>query len=246
MKVLKFGGTSVGSPETIRVVKKIVESQTEPCAVVVSAFGGITDKIILTSRKAMEHDPSYKDELFQISTRHFDTINALLEDEQNREHTLKEADAMINAFQDILHGVYLLEDLSDKTMDFLLSFGERLSAMIISRLINNAVYIDSRKMVRTNSHFLNATVDFQITEEKIRNSLENLTSVAVIPGFIASDEKGRTTTLGRGGSDYTAAIIAAAMKASFSFLDCRPFFKATPICSCKICPSRRFCLTVFN
>jgi len=214
MKVLKFGGTSVGSPETIRVVKKIVDSQTEPCAVVVSAFGGVTDKIILTSRKAMEHDPSYKDELFEISTRHFDAINELLDDKQNREHTLKEADAMLNTFQDILHGVYLLEDLSDKTMDFLLSFGERLSAMIISRLINNAAYIDSRKMVRTNSQFLNATVNFQVTEEKIRKSLENLISVAVVPGFIASDEKGRTTTLGRGGSDYTAAIIAAATKAS--------------------------------
>jgi aspartokinase/homoserine dehydrogenase 1 len=213
MKVLKFGGTSVGSPETIRVVQKIVESQTEPCAVVVSAFGGITDKIIAISRKAMEHDPSYKDDLFEFSNRHFDAINELLEDE-NREHTLKEADAMISEFQDILHGVYLLEDLSDKTMGFLLSFGERLSAKILSRLIQKAAYIDARKMIRTNSDYLNATVDIQLSEEMIRSSLENLTSVALIPGFIASDEKGKTTTLGRGGSDYTAAIIAAAMKAS--------------------------------
>ena len=213
MKVLKFGGTSVGSPETIRVVQKIVESQTEPCAVVVSAFGGITDKIITTSRKAMEHDPSYKDDLFEFSSRHFDAINELLEDE-NREHTLKEADAMISEFQDILHGVYLLEDLSDKTMGFLLSFGERLSAMILSRLIKKAVYIDARKMIRTNSNYLNATVDIRLSEEMIRSSLENLTSVALIPGFIASDEKGKTTTLGRGGSDYTAAIVASAMKAS--------------------------------
>ncbi|MCA1747474.1 MAG: bifunctional aspartate kinase/homoserine dehydrogenase I, partial [Bacteroidales bacterium] len=157
MKVMKFGGTSVGSPETIRVVQKIVESQTEPCAVVVSAFGGITDKIISISRKAMEHDPSYKDDLFEFSNRHFDAINELLEDD-NREHTLKEADAMINEFQDILHGVYLLEDLSDKTMGFLLSFGERLSAKILSRLIQKAAYIDARKMIRTNSNYLNATV----------------------------------------------------------------------------------------
>jgi bifunctional aspartokinase / homoserine dehydrogenase 1 len=213
MKVLKFGGTSVGSPETIRVVQKIVESQTEPCAVVVSAFGGITDKIISTSHKAMSHDPSYKDDLFEFSNRHFDAINELLEDE-NREHTLKEADAMINEFQDILHGVYLLEDLSDKTMGFLLSFGERLSARILSRLIRNAVYIDARKMIRTNSDYLNATVNIPLTEEMIRSSLENLSTVALIPGFIGSDEKGKTTTLGRGGSDYTASIVAAAMKAS--------------------------------
>ncbi len=213
MKVLKFGGTSVGSPASIKIVRSIVESQEEPCAVVVSAFGGITDKIIATSSKAMEHDPTYKDTLFEIGSRHFDAINELLEGDV-REHTLKEADALLNEFQDILHGVYLLEDLSDKVMGFLLSFGERLSAMIISRLIKGAVYIDARKMIRTDCNYLNAAVDYNISAEMIRSSLENLTGVALVPGFIASSITGKTTTLGRGGSDYTAALIAAAMGAS--------------------------------
>ncbi len=213
MKVLKFGGTSVGSPGSIKVVQQIVESQQEPCAVVVSAFGGITDRIIATASRAMEHDPTYKDDLIEIGSRHFDAINELL-DGDVREHTLKEADALLNEFQDILHGVYLLEDLSEKVMGFLLSFGERLSAMIISRLISGADFIDARKMIRTDSSYLNATVDYALSAKLIRESLENLSAVALVPGFIASNATGKTTTLGRGGSDYTAALIAAAMDAS--------------------------------
>mgnify|MGYP006284840151 CR=1 FL=1 len=213
MKVLKFGGTSVGTPEAIRIVKEIVESQTEPCAVVVSAFGGVTDMIIATAKKAEQHDPSYKDEMLAFSNRHFEAIHELLSDD-TRQHTLKEVDALINEFQDILHGVYLLEDLSAKTMDYLLSFGERLSALIISRFIDDAVFLDTRQMILTDSNFSNATVNFAGSEKKIRKTLENLRKVALIPGFIAFDQNGKTTTLGRGGSDYTAAIIAAAMKAT--------------------------------
>ncbi|MEX0985926.1 MAG: bifunctional aspartate kinase/homoserine dehydrogenase I [Bacteroidales bacterium] len=213
MKVLKFGGTSIGSPEIIRVVKKIVESQQEPSVVVVSAFGGITDLIISTAGKAMEHDPSYKEGMIEFGTIHFETINEILEHGM-REHTLKEVDALINEFQDILQGVYLLEDLSPKTMDYLLSFGERLSALIISRFINDAVYLDARKLILTNSDFSRATVNFKESEKKIRGTLEALRKFAVVPGFIGSDRNGKTTTLGRGGSDYTAAIIASAMHAS--------------------------------
>lgn len=213
MKVLKFGGTSVGSSKSLKMVKSIVESQNEPCAIVVSAFNGVTDSIIYTANKAGEHDPHFEDEMISIRNRHFDMINDLLVDE-NREFTLKEVDALINEFQDILHGVYLLGDLSSKTMDYLLSFGERLSALIISKYIGEASYIDSRKLIRTNSEFSNARVNFKISVRQIKQKLENLTKIAVLPGFIARDEFGKTTTLGRGGSDYTAAIIAAAMQAS--------------------------------
>lgn len=213
MKVLKFGGTSVGSPDSIRIVRQIIESQDEACAVIVSAFGGITDMIISTAKKAVEQDPSFKEDLIAFRKRHFDAINELLEEEV-REHTLKEVDSLIHEFQDILQGVYLLQDLSDKTMDFILSFGERLSAIIISSYIPEAEYMDARKMILTDSAFTMANVNFQKSEKLIKQQLENLNKAAIIPGFIATDSKGRTTTLGRGGSDYTAAIFASAMKAS--------------------------------
>lgn len=213
MKVLKFGGTSVGSPENIKIVSEIISQQEESCVVVVSAFGGVTDNLIATATMASNHDPTYKEEMIAFRNRHFDAITELL-DEEVREHTLKEVDALIGEFQDILHGVYLLEDLSAKTMDYLLSFGERLSALIISKYVKNAVFLDSRSLILTDSQYSNAAVRFAETEKRIRTQLENLEQVAIIPGFIASNEQGKTTTLGRGGSDYTAAIIAAAMEAS--------------------------------
>jgi aspartokinase/homoserine dehydrogenase 1 len=213
MKVLKFGGSSVGSPEAIKIVKKIVEGQSEPCAVIVSAFERITDKIMSTAQKAMVHDPSYKDEMIEIRNQHFEMIRHTLEGEK-QDFTLKEADSLINEFQDILHGVYLLSDLSPKTLAYLLSFGERLSAHIISRIIENAVFLDARKLIQTNSDFSNAIVDFKVSNKQIQSKLENLKNIAVLPGFIGYDDQGRTTTLGRRGSDYTAAIIAAAMKAN--------------------------------
>jgi len=203
----------VGTPESVGIVKQIAESQLEPCAIVVSAFGGITDKIISTATRAMAHDPMYKDEMIQIGERHFDMINVLLEGE-TKNFTKQEVDAHINEFQDILHGVYLLEDLSLKTMDYLLSFGERLSALIISRVIDNATFMDTRKLILTDSNFSNATVQFRDTEKRIRTKLEGLDGRVVLPGFIGYDPNGKTTTLGRGGSDYTAALVAAAMKAS--------------------------------
>jgi len=203
----------VGSPDSIRIINEIIASQMEPGIVIVSAFGGITDQIITTARKAMQHDPTYRDEMIAIGERHFQAIHDLLEGE-NREYTLKIVDALINEFQDILHGVYLLEDLSPKTLDYLLSFGERLSALIISRFIEKADYYDARKLIITDSNFSNATVDFPATEKRIRSKLGNLKGTVILPGFVASDQQGRTTTLGRGGSDYTAAIVAATLKAS--------------------------------
>lgn len=203
----------MGSPDSIRIVSEITASQLEPSIVVVSAFGGITDQIIVTAHKAMEHDPSYRDEMIGIGERHFQAIHELL-DGENRDYTLKIVDALINEFQDILHGVYLLEDLSPKTLDYLLSFGERLSAFIISRFIEKADYYDARKLILTDSSFSNATVDFKETEKRINAKLGEVKGTVILPGFVASDQQGKTTTLGRGGSDYTAAIVAATLKAS--------------------------------
>lgn len=210
MKVLKFGGTSVGSPDNIRQAGRIISSQEAPCVVVVSAFGGITDEIIATARKAEKRNPAYRESLVQIRNRHFETINELIEGE-TREFTLKEVDSLINEFEDMLQGVYLLEDLSHKTMDYLLSFGERLAATIISRYLPETVYLDSRKMLITDSSFSRAVIDFNTSNRRIRERLQGLEHCAILPGFIASDSEGRTTTLGRGGSDYSAAIIAAAL-----------------------------------
>ena len=211
MKVLKFGGTSVGSPDNIRQAGRIISSQEAPCVVVVSAFGGITDEIIATAQKAEKRNPAYRESLVRIRNRHFETINELIEGE-TREFTLKEVDSLINEFQDILQGVYLLEDLSHKTMDYLLSFGERLAATIISRYLPETVYLDSRKMLITDSSFSRAVIDFETSNRRIRERLQGLEQCAILPGFIASDSEGRTTTLGRGGSDYSAAILAAALR----------------------------------
>ncbi len=137
---------------------------------------------------------------------------------------------MVGEFQEALQGIYLLQDLSNKTLDFLLSFGERLSATIISNYVEGAVFLDSRKLIHTDSSFGNATVHFDITYRRIRSEMESLKKLAILPGFIASDDQGRTTTLGRGGSDYTAAIIAAAVKASVLeiWTDVNGFMTADP------------------
>ncbi len=212
MKILKFGGTSVGSTENLRIVKKILEEQERPCAVVVSAFGGLTDQIIRTAHLASIRNKSFKNEVTIIRERHLQTVRDLMEGE-SLDFTLLEVESLLNEFGDVLQGVYQLQDLSSKTLDYLLSFGERLCATIVARFIDEAVFIDSRKLIRTDENFGNASVDFEITNLQIQKELGNNQKIAILPGFIASDLRGRTTTLGRGGSDYTAAIIAAATDA---------------------------------
>ncbi|MEN8158178.1 MAG: bifunctional aspartate kinase/homoserine dehydrogenase I [Bacteroidota bacterium] len=229
MKVLKFGGTSVGSTDNIKIVKEILEAQEGTCAVVVSAFGGVTDQIIRIATMASERDRSFREEMTTIRERHAEAVKALIPGEA-QEATMKEVDTLVDEFQDALQGIYLLQDLSTKTMDFLVSFGERLSATIIARYVDEALFIDSRELLRTDSDFGNATVQFDISNEKIRNRLKGVKKLAILPGFIALDDQGRTTTLGRGGSDYTAAIIAAAMGANILeiWTDVNGFMTADP------------------
>jgi aspartokinase/homoserine dehydrogenase 1 len=229
MKVLKFGGTSVGSIENIRIVREILEKQEDPSAVVVSAFGGVTDQIIHMATLASERNTEFRQEAQSLRQRHNDAVNALMEGEF-RDFTLREVESLMDEFQDALQGIYLLQDLSNKTLDFLLSFGERLSATIISRFVSNAVYMDCRKMIHTDSYFGNATVHFEISNKRIREQLAGLKNLAILPGFIASDDQGRTTTLGRGGSDYTAAILAAALGAEVLeiWTDVNGFMTADP------------------
>jgi len=212
MKVLKFGGTSVGSIENIRTVKEILEKQDGRCAVVVSAFSGVTDQIIAMAELASARDTSFRDEMEHLHRRHTEAIDVLLPGEKG-EFTKTEVESLISEFKDALQGIYLLQDLSNKTLDFLLSFGERLSATIIARFVRHAAYVDSRKLIHTDSQFGNAKVHFGISNGLIREALAEVKKLAILPGFIASDDRGRTTTLGRGGSDLTAAILAAAVNA---------------------------------
>jgi aspartokinase/homoserine dehydrogenase 1 len=188
MKVLKFGGTSVGSTENIRIVKKILEGQETSCVVVVSAFGGVTDQIIRIATLASESNNEYMAEIDNIRVRHLDAVKELIAGEPQKS-ALKEVKTMVSEFGEVLRGVYMLQDLSDKTLDYLLSFGERLSATIIAHIIDSAVYVDSRKLIHTDSRFGNATVHFDISNKKIISELKNIEKVALLPGFIASDDR---------------------------------------------------------
>ena len=178
----------------------------------VSAFGGVTDHIIKTAQLAHERDISWKDECASIRERHLKVARALLEGSA-RKAANDEINGMMDEFREILEGIFSLRDLSAKTMDRLLSFGERLSASLIARFIKGATFMDARQLIRTNSDFGRAMVNYEVTNHQIEEKIGRPDHTILIPGFIASDPEGITTTLGRGGSDYTAAIIAAALRA---------------------------------
>jgi bifunctional aspartokinase / homoserine dehydrogenase 1 len=213
MKVLKFGGSSVGSPEIIRQVKTIIESQTESCIVVVSAFKGITDQLVGLSNMAMQHNDAYKKELKDIEDRHFKTVSELIPP-GNQKAVTDQVRQLVLELEGLLNGIFLLQEYTPKALDKVLSFGERLSAYIISNVIEKGKFHDSRNFIRTNSNFGAAKVDFDTTENLILQEFKIVDHIPIIPGFIASTELHETTTLGRGGSDYTAAIIASVLNAS--------------------------------
>ena len=212
MKVLKFGGTSVGSPERIRGVCKIIESQTSDCLVVVSAFQGITDELKQACELACIRNDDYKTQLSAITTRHREYSRQLL-DKSSLGRVNVVMDKLFLELEGILKGIYLVRELSKHSLDQVLSTGELLSSQIISNMIADCSYIDSRTIIRTDSNFGFANVDFEKTNQLIRGSIPKRKKVILIPGFIASNENNETTTLGRGGSDYTAAIAAAAIDA---------------------------------
>jgi bifunctional aspartokinase / homoserine dehydrogenase 1 len=210
MKVLKFGGTSVGSAENIQRVKEILMSQSEDMIVVVSALGGITDKVLSAAKMAAIGTGYFQAELTEINTRHFDTIDKLFSGEKQA-HVKEQIQMMLDELGRIIHGVSLIGELTPKTLDKIGGFGERLSSLIISEFIPNAKWFDSGKLIRTNSDFGKALVDFETTNKQIQEAFEAFSGLAIVPGFIANNESGEYTTLGRGGSDYTGAIYAAAL-----------------------------------
>jgi len=210
MKVLKFGGTSVGCAENIQRVKEILMGQDDDVVVVVSALGGITDKILSAAKMAAIGTGYFQAELTEINTRHFEVIEKLFEVERQSE--IKERVlVLLEELGRIINGVSLIGELTPKTLDKIGGFGERLSSLIISQYIPSAKWFDSSKLIRTNSNFGKARVEFPITNQLIRTAFDSFAGIAIVPGFISSNEAGEYTTLGRGGSDYTGAILAAAL-----------------------------------
>lgn len=216
MKVLKFGGTSVGSVKSIICLKKIVEKEArqQPVVVVVSALGGITDKLIATSQLALHGDEKYKTEFDAMVKRHHQMIDTIITDTKKREDLFNIVDFLFEQLKSIYYGVYLIHDLSEKTQNAIVSYGERLSSYIVAALIKNAVRLNSRDFIKTvrknNKHVL----DSELTNRLVCEAFKDAPRIAVVPGFISKDrDTGETTNLGRGGSDYTASIIAAALDA---------------------------------
>ncbi|MDR2914875.1 MAG: bifunctional aspartate kinase/homoserine dehydrogenase I [Tannerella sp.] len=214
MKVLKFGGTSVGSVNSILSVKKIVEAIDEPVIVVVSALGGITDKLIHMSKLASNGDNSYKKEFTEIVTRHKSVIEGVVP-KSRQALVSKKVMETLDELENIYRGVFLIKDLSAKTSDTIVSYGERLSSIIVSNVIKNAKLYDSRQFIKTHKQFNKHVVDFEQTNKLIKKTFKPMPKVALVPGFISSSmDDGEVTNLGRGGSDYTASILAAALDAS--------------------------------
>ena len=210
MKVLKFGGTSVGSAANIKSVKNIVSGQSEDTIVVVSALGGITDKILNAAKMAALGTGFYHEELEIIKQRHAEVIEGLFD---NTAAVSQAVNALLFELDQILTGVTLVNELTPKTLDRLLGFGERMSSIIISEYFGVELK-SSDTFIVTDGNFGKAAVIFDVTNNRIQETFSNFTGVAVVPGFISRNKAGEYTTLGRGGSDYTAAIIAAALDAS--------------------------------
>ena len=218
MKVMKFGGTSVGSVKSILSLKKIVETEarTQPVVVVVSALDGITDKLIATSKMAQRGDEHYREEFDSMVTRHHQIIEAIITDDKKRIDLFNNVDSLFDQLKSIYYGVYLIHDLSKKTEDTIVSYGERLSSHIVTAMVKNGIRMNSRDFIRTENkqgkHVIDADLTTQLVKEIFKDINEK--NIYVVPGFIARDrDSHETTNLGRGGSDYTASIIAAVLNA---------------------------------
>lgn len=218
MKILKFGGSSVATPARVESVIEIVKPYlNQDVAIVFSAFGGVTDQLIQISKEAWEGNLEYKQKLEQIEKRHLDAVRELVE-VHKQSSILAQVKFTINELEDVLHGVYLVKERTPRTLDYIMSFGERLSAYIIAQVCQDrgiaVEFLDARTVVRTDSNFGQAKVDFEKTNRLIQDHFKHHQDVQIITGFIGTAESGETTTLGRSGSDYTAAIFAGALHAT--------------------------------
>ena len=219
MKVMKFGGSSVKDAEKIRHVCSIVKTahQKEPVALVFSAMKGITDMLIEASSLAEKSDSGYRLLVQEIALRQTEAIWELFE-ESSRETITAEIMSLVEELTDILHGVELVKECSERTMEMVMSFGERINCRLIAAYLSasgsQASYIDARQMIVTDSSHGSAKVDFEVSYPRIRERIAETSGIPVVTGFIAATPKGITTTLGRNGSDYTASLLGAALEAS--------------------------------
>ncbi len=216
-KVLKFGGSSVAKPERIEQIVTILKNMSakgETFAVIFSAFGGVTDSLIRMASLAEKGDDSYIEHFNEFSRRHLDAVRSLLS-AQAQDKVIEDLKENHLTLKNLLEGILLVREASPRTMDYVLSFGERNSNFIIAALLSDrglpANYLDARRVIKTDKSFLSAKVDFETTNEKIKKHFSENIDIQVITGFVASAKGGLTTTLGRGGSDYTAAIVGAAL-----------------------------------
>lgn len=215
MKVMKFGGTSVGSAESMLRVKSIVEKQTEPVIVVVSALGGITDKLIKTSQMAVEGDALYQKSFEEIKQRHEEMIDAVIPAGEKRNELQTKVNGLLEELRSIYQGVYLIRDLSSKIQAAIVSYGERISSQIVATLIDGAECFDSREFIKTEFKAGKNRLVKELTNKLVCQNWKKIPQTSIVGGFISTDvESGEVTNLGRGGSDYTASIIAAALNAS--------------------------------
>ena len=216
MKVLKFGGTSVGSVKSILSLKHIVENEArrQPIVVVVSALGGITDKLLSTAQQAVSGNETWKISFEEMVDRHHKMIDTIITNTIDREDLFNKVDALFEQLRSIYFGVYLIRDLSRKTQDAIVSYGERLSSNIVSSMVRGSMWRDSREFIKTEFAHGKNTLDSVLTNKLVRDAFAELPRVTILPGFISCDrDTGETTNLGRGGSDYTAALVAAALNA---------------------------------
>lgn len=216
MKVLKFGGTSVGSVKSILSLKHIVENEArrQPIVVVVSALGGITDKLLSTAQQAVSGNEAWKISFEEMVDRHHKMIDTVITNTIDREDLFNKVDALFEQLRSIYFGVYLIRDLSRKTQDAIVSYGERLSSNIVSSMVRGSMWRDSREFIKTEFAHGKNTLDSVLTNKLVRDAFAELPRVTILPGFISCDrDTGETTNLGRGGSDYTAALVAAALNA---------------------------------
>jgi aspartokinase/homoserine dehydrogenase 1 len=219
MKVLKFGGSSVGTPDSIKKVISIIENYYKSkirIAVISSAFQGVTDELIQLSKKAVSRDNSYLGTLHKLRLRHLNAVEELIQIEK-RKHALHYTSELFDQLKSILEGVYLLKELTPRISDTILSFGERLSCSIIAETLNayniKCNFVESTKLIFTDDNFGHAKVNYSISNKSIIEHFNNNSAIQVITGFIGSTNSKEIATLGRGGSDYTASIIASALQA---------------------------------
>ena len=233
MKVMKFGGTSVGSPESLQLVKSIVENEQDPVIVVVSALNGVTDRLLLAADFARNNNSGYKPLLDEIIARHEEIIEKMIPSPVDKQEAIQKTQQLFEDLRNILRGVFLIGDLSQKTSDKIVSYGERLSSFIVGKIIEGAQLYDATQFIKTNKQFSSHIPDLARSNELIRKTFSEMPPphVAVVPGFISSScEDNDITNLGRGGSDYTAALIAAALDATVLeiWTDVNGFMTADP------------------